>query len=92
MGNPRKGSAYERVRADVISKATHCCICGEPLDKTLRYPHPMSPSLEHKDPLSQGFPLIPSRDRLGAAHLKCNKDRGDGTNRPFGKPKTSRRW
>lgn len=41
----------------------------------LQYPHPMSPSLDHIEPLSLGGAHDPANVRL--AHLKCNNDRSN---------------
>lgn len=47
-----------------------CNICGKPVDKNLKYPDPMSPSLDHIIPLSKGGKH--SEDNIHIAHLRCN--------------------
>jgi 5-methylcytosine-specific restriction endonuclease McrA len=52
-----------------------CGICAEPIDRTLRYPDPMSVSLDHVMPLSRGGKH--SRANTQAAHLICNVRKSD---------------
>jgi 5-methylcytosine-specific restriction endonuclease McrA len=51
------------------------CFCGDVVDMALEWPHPMSKSLDHVVPLSQGGLHDPSNVRL--AHLHCNTLRGN---------------
>ena len=53
-----------------------CCICGEKVDKRLKYPHPDSLSFDHSNPLELLGPH--SQENLRVAHLRCNKRRGVG--------------
>jgi 5-methylcytosine-specific restriction endonuclease McrA len=55
-----------------------CGICTEPVDLTLRYPHPLSSSLDHVVPLSRGGEHSRVNTRL--AHLVCNQRRGARVN------------
>lgn len=71
----RKGHRYRMLRRRVIFEESHCCICGHEVDKTLAYPHPLSPSLEHLDKLADGGSLL-NRDRCALAHLRCNTTDG----------------
>lgn len=52
-----------------------CGICTEPMDRDLRYPDPMSPSLDHIVPLSKGGHHV--RDNVQASHLLCNVIKND---------------
>ena len=52
-----------------------CQICLTPLDRTLKYPDPMSFSIDHLIPRSQGG--THAFDNLRIAHLLCNSQRGD---------------
>lgn len=52
-----------------------CGICIEPMDRDLRYPDPMSPSLDHIVPLSKGGHHV--RDNVQASHLLCNVIKND---------------
>lgn len=47
-----------------------CQLCGEPIDMALRYPHPLSPSLDHIIPISKNGSH--TRNNTQAAHLLCN--------------------
>lgn len=47
-----------------------CGICGHPIDKALRWPNPLSASLDHIQALSAGGQH--SRMNVQAAHLRCN--------------------
>lgn len=48
-----------------------CQLCGQKVNKKLKFPNPMSPSLDHIIPLSKGGAHIESNCQL--AHLSCNK-------------------
>ena len=51
---------------------TICGICGQPVDKKLKYPHPMSPCIDHIIPIDRsGHPSDISNLQL--AHWKCNR-------------------
>lgn len=47
-----------------------CGLCGEPVDKDLAWPDPMSASLDHITPLSRGG--AHTLDNVQLAHLACN--------------------
>lgn len=66
------GVGYERFGASEVFERDRwkCGICRRAIDRTLRYPHPMSVSLDHKVPLCKGGPH--SRSNTQAAHLRCN--------------------
>lgn len=52
-----------------------CGICGEPVDKDLKHPDPMSASLDHVHPLAKGGHHTYSNTQLG--HLVCNIRKND---------------
>lgn len=63
---------YQKQRARILNTETICAICGMPVDKSLKFPHPMSPTIDHIVPVSLGgHPSDP--DNLQLAHLKCNQ-------------------
>lgn len=58
-----------------------CGICTLPIDRTLRWPDPGSPSIDHILPLSKGG--AHSQENAQWAHLECNLRKG---NRPSETP------
>lgn len=67
--------AYETNRKIVLATQTICAICGKPVDKTLKSPHPMSPTVDHIIPVTRGG--HPSDlDNLQLAHRACNLAKG----------------
>jgi 5-methylcytosine-specific restriction endonuclease McrA len=50
-----------------------CGICRKKIDRELKYPDPMSVSLDHIVPVSLGGPHTPANTR--ASHLRCNLQR-----------------
>jgi 5-methylcytosine-specific restriction endonuclease McrA len=85
----RAGGRWRKVRAQVLAESSTCYLCGMPVDKGLKYPQPMSASVDHVIPIAAGGdPLDPSGLRL--THLRCNLKKGSRVNRPVSK--TSRKW
>lgn len=77
--NPRQadGAARRRVERQVYREESDCWICGQPVDMTLRWPDPMSRSIDEVVPVSLGgSPFDRANCRL--AHLRCNQRRGAG--------------
>lgn len=70
------GARFEDVdRAAVFTRDGWICgICGDRIDRSLRWPDPMSPSLDHIHPLSRGG--AHAADNCQAAHLGCNIHKG----------------
>lgn len=52
-----------------------CGLCGEPVDRELKWPDPMSPSLDHVIPLIKGGDH--SRANTQCSHLTCNVRKHD---------------
>lgn len=52
-----------------------CQICLDPIDPSITWPHPMSASLDHIEPVSRGGEH--SRANAQASHLTCNVRKGD---------------
>lgn len=64
--------AFERNKKKILATQSICGICGQPVDKTLRYPHPMSACIDHIIPIDRsGHPSDISNLQL--AHWKCNR-------------------
>lgn len=65
---------FKHNKALLIKTATKCALCGLPINKNLKYPDPMSISIDHIIPISKGGKS--SLDNLQATHLICNKQKG----------------
>lgn len=69
-------AAYEKNRRKILATQTICALCGRPVDKSLRYPHPLSATVDHIIPLAQGG--HPSDiENLQLAHFVCNRQKAD---------------
>ena len=68
--------AFERNKKHIYATQTVCGICGLPVDFSKRYPHPLSPCIDHIIPVSKGG--HPSdKDNLQLAHWCCNRQKSD---------------
>ena len=73
---PGARGSYEAARKRVLAAANVCAICGQTLDKSIKFPHPMSATVDHIIPIAKGghpFAL----ENLQAVHLCCNQRKGD---------------
>lgn len=74
----RKGAVASgdpvRLSGIVERDGQSCRLCGCDVDLTLRYPHPMSKSLDHVVPLSRGG--AHTIENVQLAHLRCNMSKG----------------
>lgn len=67
---------FETNRKIILATQSVCGICGRVVDKSLKYPDPMSPTVDHIIPVSRnGDPA--SLDNLQLAHRCCNRSKGD---------------
>ena len=83
MGNNKRNrpdhDGRHRVQFDankkiILAEQSFCALCGRPVDKSLKYPHPLSPSIDHIIPISMnGHPSDISNLQL--THLQCNKQK-----------------
>lgn len=68
--------AFERNKKKIYATQTVCGICGKPVDFSVRYPHPLSPCIDHIIPIAKGG--HPSDlDNLQLAHWTCNRQKSD---------------
>lgn len=68
--------AFERAKKRIYASQTVCGICGKPVDFGLKYPHPLSPCIDHIIPVAKGG--HPSdADNLQLAHWACNRQKSD---------------
>lgn len=78
--NPRRANGWRRdqLRRRVLAAYDVCAICGKPVDKSLKTPHPMSAEVDELVPVSRGGdPLSFGNCRL--VHRRCNRLKSDGT-------------
>lgn len=60
----------------IYATQTVCGICGLPVDKGLKYPHPLSACIDHIIPIAKGG--HPSDlGNLQLAHWCCNRQKSD---------------
>ena len=67
---------YEVNRKIILATQEVCGICGKPVDKTLKPPHPMSATVDHIIPIAKGGHPC-DLDNLQLAHRSCNRAKGD---------------
>lgn len=70
---------YETNKRRIYATQSVCGICGKPVDMSLKYPHPMSKTIDHIIPIAKGG--HPSDlDNLQLAHWTCNRQKSDKIN------------
>ena len=68
--------AFEKNKRKIYATQKTCGICGKPVDFSKKYPHPLSPCIDHIIPLSKGG--HPSDiENLQLAHWTCNRQKAD---------------
>lgn len=68
--------AFEKNKKRIFATQKLCGICGKEVDLSLRYPHPLSPCIDHIIPITKGG--HPSDiDNLQLAHWTCNRQKSD---------------
>lgn len=68
--------AFEKAKKRIYATQEVCGICGKPVDMSLKYPHPLSPCIDHIIPLAKGG--HPSDiSNLQLAHWTCNRQKSD---------------
>ena len=73
---PGHRPAFEAARRKILATQDICGICGKPVDKTLKSPHPMSATVDHIIPLDKGG--HPSDlSNLQLAHRCCNREKSN---------------
>lgn len=72
----RHRGPFERNKKKIYATQDICGICGRPVDKSLKYPHPLSPCIDHIIPVAKGG--HPSDlSNLQLAHWTCNRQKSD---------------
>ena len=73
---PGNRALFEANKKIILATQSVCAICGQPVDKSIKYPDPMSPTVDHIIPLSKnGDPV--ALDNLQLAHRYCNRQKSD---------------
>ena len=68
--------AFDKNKARIYKTQCICGICGKPVDFSLKYPHPLSATIDHIIPIDRGG--HPSDiDNLQLAHFTCNRTKSD---------------
>jgi len=68
--------AFERNKKKIYATQTVCGICGKPVDFSCKFPHPLSPCIDHIIPVAKGG--HPSDlANLQLAHFWCNRQKSD---------------
>lgn len=68
--------AFEKNKKKIYATQTVCGICGKPVDFGLKYPHPLSPCIDHIIPIAKGG--HPSDiNNMQLAHWTCNRQKSD---------------
>ncbi len=67
---------FDKNKKRIYATQTVCGICGKPVDFSLKYPHPLSPTIDHIIPLDKGG--HPSDiANLQLAHFTCNRQKSN---------------
>jgi len=95
----RSGRPWERLKAQVRLRETHCWQCGQPIDWTIPYldpntgaANPDAGTVEHKVPRSIAPHLAEDPTNLAASHRRCNLVAGTNRHMPDGVGAPSRAW
>lgn len=78
---------FEKNKKRILKTQNVCGICGKPVDTKLKYPHPLSPVIDHIIPINKGG--HPSDiTNLQIAHWTCNREKSDKLFNKVREPKT----
>lgn len=74
--NGTQRSQFESNKKKIFSTQKVCGICGQPVNFGFRFPHPLSPCIDHIVPVAKGG--HPSDiTNLQLAHMCCNRQKSD---------------
>ena len=86
---PRKGAAWENLRAQVFAEESVCWLCLELVDFDAPPRSRRSPSVDHIKPVATHPHLAMVRSNLHLAHYGCNSSRSARGTTPY---EPSRDW
>lgn len=92
MSKARDSRRYRNAAKRLRANNNTCWLCGNPIDTTLPYTHPLSWTADHVHPIGMGGDV---HGEIKPAHRSCNSKRGIGRTRNTPKdtpPPTSRTW
>ncbi len=79
--NGKHRAQFEKNKKRIYASQSTCGICGGPVDFRLKYPHPLSPCIDHIIPIAKGG--HPSDiENLQLAHWTCNRQKSDRLMQP----------
>jgi 5-methylcytosine-specific restriction endonuclease McrA len=74
--NGTQRALFETNKKKIYATQKLCGICGKPVDFSLKFPHPLSPCIDHIIPVAKGG--HPSDlQNLQLAHWCCNRQKSD---------------
>ena len=74
--NGTQRAQFESNKKRIYATQSVCGICGKPVDFSLKFPHPLSPCIDHIIPVSKGgHPSVLANLQL--AHMACNRLKSD---------------
>lgn len=73
--DPARAQVFKKNKKIILATQSVCGICGKVVDKSLKYPHPMSPTVDHIIPCARGG--SDDLDNLQLAHRACNRNKSD---------------
>lgn len=74
--NGPQRSQFESNKKRIYTSQRVCGICGKSVDFSFKFPHPLSPCIDHIIPVSKGG--HPSElGNLQLAHMTCNRQKSD---------------
>jgi len=73
---PGARAEFDRNKKRLLMSQDVCALCGKPIDKTLKYPDPGAPVVDHIIPLNKGGHPC-AMDNLQLTHARCNRLKGD---------------
>ena len=74
--NGTQKAQFESNKKKIYASQRVCGICGNEVDFSLKFPHPLSPTIDHIIPVAKGG--HPSDiNNLQLAHFWCNRQKSD---------------